>query len=355
MKRSRLVLTLALTNILLLAGCAKTPQTEPEPDTVKGTSKETVQEEKIQIACCFDNFVVERWQRDRDVFVSTAQELGAEVNVQNGNGNVQEQIDQIEYFIEKGVDALVVVPIDSTSLSEVLGKAKNAGIKVISYDRLALMADVDLYISFDNEMVGKLMGTEMAKELQKGDQIFMICGPEQDNNVSYVEEGFRKAISEKELTIVETTYIENWNADLAGTYVTEHLPQIQEVQGIMCGNDDLAREVVRILSENRLAGEICVVGQDADLEACQRIVAGTQTMTVYKPIEKLAKSAAEYAVALAKGETIQIEETVYNGLAEIPYVKLQPLAVTKSNMDAIIIDSGFHLREDVYIERPKIQ
>ena len=114
----------------LLAGCGRKES--------KITVEEPREEDKIQIACCFDNFVVERWQRDRDVFVSTAQELGAEVNVQNGNGDAQEQIKQIEYFIDKKVDVLVVVPIDSYSLTEVIKKAKNAGIKVISYDRLAL-------------------------------------------------------------------------------------------------------------------------------------------------------------------------------------------------------------------------
>ena len=331
----------------LLAGCGRKES--------KITVEEPREEDKIQIACCFDNFVVERWQRDRDVFVSTAQELGAEVNVQNGNGDAQEQIKQIEYFIDKKVDVLVVVPIDSYSLTEVIKKAKNAGIKVISYDRLALEAAPDLYISFDNEMVGKLMGTEMAKVLKKGDKIIMICGPSEDNNVSYVERGFREAISEKGIVDADMTYIDNWKADLAGQYVAEHLEEIREVQGIMCGNDDLAREVVRVLSENRLAGEICVVGQDADLEACQRIVAGTQYMTVYKPIEKLAKSAAECAVAMAKGETVVTEETLNDGTTDVPYIKLQPLAVTKGNIDATIIDSGFHLREDVYIERPKVQ
>lgn len=336
----------------LLAGCGRK---EGEITAEKPQKQEIQEADKIQIACCFDNFVVERWQRDRDVFVSTAQELGAEVNVQNGNGDAQEQIKQIEYFIDKKVDVLVVVPIDSYSLTEVIKKAKNAGIKVISYDRLALEAAPDLYISFDNEMVGKLMGTEMAKVLKKGDKMIMICGPSEDNNVSYVERGFREAVSEKGITITDITYIDNWKADLAGQYVAEHLEEIREVQGIMCGNDDLAREVVRVLSENRLAGEICVVGQDADLEACQRIVAGTQYMTVYKPIEKLAKSAAEYAVAMAKGETVVTEEFLNDGTTDVPYIKLQPLAVTKGNIDAIIIDSGFHLREDVYIERPKVQ
>lgn len=353
MRRLQIVFAMIMSAVLLFTGCAGNAQPDAENEALQDDREGAG--EKIQIACCFDNFVVERWQRDRDVFVSTAQELGAEVNVQNGNGNVQEQIEQIEYFIDKGVDVLVVVPIEATSLATVLHKAKNAGIKVISYDRLALLSDVDLYISFDNEMVGSLMGTELAKTLQKGDKVYMICGSSEDNNVAYVQKGFRDAVAQKEIQIVNTVYMDNWNADLAGEYVAEHIDEIREVKGIMCGNDDLAREVVRVLAENRLAGEICVVGQDADLEACQRIVAGTQTMTVYKPIEKLARSAAEYAVALAKGEEIPADATFYDGSFEVPYISLQPLAVTKENMDAIIIDSGFHLREDVYIERPKVQ
>ena len=335
--------------LLTLSGCGKTEE------TVKETEAQETQEEKIQIACCFDNFVVERWQRDRDVFVSTARELGAEVNVQNGNGDVEEQIRQMEYFIDQRVDVLVVVPIDSQSLSEVIKKAKNAGIKVISYDRLALGADCDLYLSFDNELVGELMGKGMADNLKKGEQVMMICGSAEDDNVSQVAAGFRKVVEEAGISILDTTYIENWKADLAGQYVMEHLDEVWEVQGIMCGNDDLAREVVRVLAENRLAGKLCVVGQDADLEACQRIVGDTQYMTVYKPIERLAKSAAEYAVSMAKGETLEITETYSDGIYEVPYVKLQPLPVTKKNMDAIIIDSGFHLREDVYIDRPRVQ
>ena len=350
MRQRKFFYIVLLSVLLTFSGCGKTEDNGNETKI-----QETQEDNKIQIACCFDNFVVERWQRDRDVFVSTAQELGAEVNVQNGNGDVQEQIRQIEYFIDKKADVLVIVPIDSESLTNVIKKAKNAGIKVISYDRLALQSDCDLYISFDNEMVGELMGKGMALKLHKGDRAVMICGAAEDSNVALVEEGFRRVAAENGIEITDCVYMDNWKADLAGQYVSEHIDAVRKVQGIMCGNDDLAREVVRVLAENRLAGKICVVGQDADLEACQRIVADTQCMTVYKPIEKLAKAAAEYAVALAKGEEMEVTETCNDGKYEVPYVKLQPLSVTKSNMDAIIIASGFHLREDVYIDRPKVQ
>ena len=102
-------------------------------------------------------------------------------------------------------------------------------------------------------------------------------------------------------------------------------------------------------AEKRLAGKKLVAGQDADLEACQRIVEGTQEMTVYKPVENLAKAAAEYAVALAKGEDVKTATRYNDGTYDVPFVKLQPVAVTKANMDETIIAGGYHLKEDVYI------
>jgi D-xylose transport system substrate-binding protein len=106
---------------------------------------------------------------------------------------------------------------------------------------------------------------------------------------------------------------------------------------------------VRALSENRLAGKVVVTGQDADLVACQRIVEGTQTMTVYKPVDKLAKAAAEYAVKLAKGEDIDVTTTINDGSYEVPYVKLEPIAVNKDNLYEVIIEGGFQQEEEVYM------
>jgi len=122
----------------------------------------------------------------------------------------------------------------------------------------------------------------------------------------------------------------------------------------MCGNDNIATMVVHALAENRKADNMLVVGQDADLEACQRIVEGTQTMTVYKPVEKLASRAAECTIALIKGEELSGDDVMSfnDGKYDVPYVKLTPIAVTEENMNEVIINSGFHLKEDVYLYSP---
>ena len=121
-----------------------------------------------------------------------------------------------------------------------------------------------------------------------------------------------------------------------------------EPDGIMCGNDSIAGQAIRALSEHRLAGGVCVVGQDADLDACQRIVEETQCMTVYKPVEKLARRAAELAVDLAKGEKPQVDRMISDGSDLVPYECLEPVAVTKDNMDEIITGK-YHEASDIYL------
>lgn len=344
MKRRLLALGLLL--CVLLTGCeakeSKSEQSNPEQD------------DKIQIGMSFDSFVIERWQRDRDVFVSTAKEMGAVVNVQNANGDVEKQREQIDYFINKGVDVIVIVCIDSESLKATVQKARDEGIKIIAYDRLVTNSNADLYITFDNEMVGTLMATALSDAVEDGGNVLMLGGSPLDNNVPLVESGFRSVCTRKNMEVIDAIHCDGWRAELAADYIYNNPDMVSKADAIMCGNDNLAGQVIRALAEKRLAGNVPVVGQDADLEACQRIVEGTQTMTVYKPVEKLAKRAAECAICLAKGIPLADPDvtTISDGTYEIPYIGLQPIAVTKDNIDEVIIGSGFHLKEDVYLNVP---
>ena len=344
-KRSLRILSVFLSVILLytpLLSC-----TPKEGETGVNTEKEN---DGINIGMSFDSFVIERWQRDRDVFVSTAKEMGAEVNVQNANGNIEEQKKQIQYFIEQNVDVIVIICIDADTLSEEVKKAKNAGIKVIAYDRIIRDADLDLYISFDNKTVGRQMGEALVGAgVGEGSNIVMIGGSLTDYNVPALEEGFTEVMDENKVTITDQTHCDGWRAEIASEYVYSNMDIISNADAIMCGNDNIASKVVAALSEQRLAGTIPVTGQDADLEACQRIVEGTQLMTVYKPVDELAKQAAECAIKLAKDEGIKTDRTMNNGSFDVPYISLTPIAVTVDNIDETIINSGFHTKEDVYL------
>ena len=111
---------------------------------------------EVKIGMAIDDLRLERWQKDRDIFVKKAESLGAKVFVQSANGNEETQMSQIENMINRGVDVLVIIPYNGQVLSNVVKEAKQEGIKVLAYDRMINDADIDFYISFDNEKVGEL-------------------------------------------------------------------------------------------------------------------------------------------------------------------------------------------------------
>lgn len=306
-------------------------------------------EASLTIGLSFDSYVIERWTRDRDIFCSTANDMGAEVNVQSANGEMETQISQIQYFIDLEVDAIVIVTIDADGLTDSIKAAKEAGIPVICYDRIVRNADADLYISFDNESVGTYMAEAICDEIGDGGNIVEITGPESDYNVAQVMDGFESVCEDHDENILLTYNCDSWRSELAYDFVNDNFDVVSDADIIMCGNDALAGEAVHALAERGLAGRIKVVGQDADLDACQRIVEGTQLMTVYKPVERLAKMAAEYAVKLAKGEELGVDTVFNDGTYDVPYIAIDSIAVDKDNIDEIIIESGFHQREDVYM------
>ena len=329
-----------LSVLLMCSGCQS-----PEHKEVTPTTKNSA----CTIGLSFDSFVIERWTRDRDVFVSTANELGAEVNVQSAGGNVETQISQIKYFMEINVDAIVIITADAVALKDVLKEAVGKGIPVICYDRLVREAGADLYISFDNEAVGKQMANAICDNVPEGGTIVEIMGPESDYNVAQVMNGFDAVCKDHKMNISLAYNCDNWKPELAYEFVNDNFDVVSKADAIMCGNDALAGEAIHALAERGFAGKIFVTGQDGDLEACQRLVEGTQLITVYKPVEKLARLAAECAVKLATGKNLGETEMFFDGSQDIPYIAIEPSAVTRENLDAVIIDSGFHLREEVYL------
>lgn len=339
--RKKALIAFMLAFVFLFTSC-RTEQKNP------GENQPT-KENACTIGMSFDSFVIERWIRDRDVFVSTANGLGADVNVQSANGDVQTQISQIKYFIKSRVSAIVIVTIDSDALTPVITEAENAGIPVVCYDRIVRNAGCSLYISFDNEAVGKAMGIGICGKIGKEANIVKVMGPKTDYNVDQVMTGFDKACKDYNLNVLAECNCDEWKPEIAYEFINTNIEKVKEADAIMCGNDALAGEVIHALAERGLSRKIFTVGQDADLEACQRIVEGTQLMTVYKPVEKLAVLAAECTVKLANHEPLDNTSKFNDGKHEIPYIAIEPVAVYKNNIDDIIINSGFHRHEEVYM------
>src|SRR5471030_1819428 len=306
---------------------------------------------EIKIGMAIDDLRLERWQKDRDIFVAKAKTLGADVFVQSANGNEETQMAQIENMINRGVDVLVIIPYNGEVLSNVIAEAKQEGIKVLAYDRMINNADIDFYISFDNEKVGELQAQSLVDRVPQGNY-FLMGGSPVDNNAKMFRAGQMKVlnplIKEGKIKIVGDQWADGWLPENALKIMENALTaNNNKIDAVVASNDATAGGAVQALSAQGLAGKVAISGQDADLAAVKRIMQGTQTMTVYKPIKLLATHAAEIAVELGKGEKPKSNATLNNGLKDVPSYLLTPISVDKSNIDSTVIADGFHKKSDL--------
>ena len=306
----------------------------------------------LTIGMSIDDLRLERWQKDRDIFVKKAENLGAKVFVQSANGDASAQISQIENMINRNVDVLVIIPFNGEVLGNVIAEAKKEGIKVLAYDRLINNADIDFYVSFDNEKVGELQAKSVVEANSEGNY-FLMGGSPVDNNAKLFRKGQMKVlqplIDSGKIKVVGDQWVDSWLAEKALQIMENALTANKNnIDAVVASNDATAGGAIQALSAQGLSGKVAISGQDADLAAIKRIVDGTQTMTVYKPITKLADKAAEIAVTLGKNEKPTPNAELNNGLKNVLSYLLDPIAVNKDNIDDTIIKDGFHTKDAIY-------
>jgi D-xylose transport system substrate-binding protein len=297
-----------------------------------------------------DDLRVERWARDRDYFIAAAKELGADVLVTSADANEQKQVNQVEDMIAKKVDAIVVVPMNSKVFTAVIDEAHKAGIKVLSYDRLILGADEDAYISFDNERVGTLEAEGVFKAKPEGNY-YLLGGAPTDNNAKLLRVGQMKviqaAVDSGKIKIVGSQWVPEWSPTTAMSIMENALTAAQnKIDAVIASNDGTAGGAIQALAAQGLAGKVPISGQDADLAAVKRVIAGTQTVTVYKPLKLIASEAAKLAVALIKGDKPAYNAKLDNGKKQVDSLLLTPIGITKDNVN-ILTDDGFYTKEQI--------
>ncbi|WP_075980526.1 sugar ABC transporter substrate-binding protein [Bacillus massilinigeriensis] len=342
---------LVLCVTIITTACTNGLKENNAPDeTKKVTLKE--KDETIYVGFAIDTLKEERWYKDKSLFEDQVRKLGAEVKTLAANGIDEVQIKQAELLIEEGVDVLVVVPHDAEVSAKIVEIAHKAGVKVISYDRLIKNAEVDYYISFDNVKVGEIQASEILKKQSTGNFAY-IGGAESDNNAILFREGAMKVlqplIDSGKIKLVFDQYTDEWKPTVAETNMKTALKKTnRHIDAVVAANDGTAGGVINALKEVKLAGKIPVSGQDAELEGVKRVANGTQTMTVYKPINLLASKAAELSVMVAKGEKIKAEAKTPNGKIDVPSILLEPIAVTKENIKDTIVKDGYLNEEEIY-------
>lgn len=296
----------------------------------------------------------ERWSKDLTYLTQQLESKSVKVIVKEAMGNQIEQNKQLMEFIDKDKpDVLIVAPVNSKTAGKTVDYVKSKNIKVIAYDRIIEDCDLDCYLSFDNVRIGEIQAEYLSKIKPVG-KYAILGGDPDDNNSLYLRIGqmniLQPLIIKGDIDIVIDQNVDDWNSENAYQIVKEYLDQNESLDAIVASNDDIAKGAIRALEEYELAGEVIVSGQDADTDACRRIVEGTQTMTVYKVIESLATSTTNIALSLANNKPIPNSlTTINNGKKMVPSILLSSIIpVGEGNIRMTVIADGFIDEELVF-------
>lgn len=329
---------------------------------------ETKDIKDIVVGLSVGNTTEERWNREIKMFEDYAKEKGFTLNTQVANNDANKQVSQCENLLNQGIDVLVIQSLDAEAASPIVESAHDAGVKVIAYDRFIMNADLDYYITFDSFKVGQVEAQFVTDAAPKGKYIWLKGAPE-DNNAHLVADGqesvLKPLIDSGDIEIVTEQWCKGWDPNEALKHTENGLTSAaNDVQGVIASNDGTCGGAVQALAAQGLDGKVPICGQDADLAACQRIVEGTQTGTVYKPLAPLNQAACELAVAIATGadpmsgvdSSLGTWQKLNNNQKDVDSFTVDVEAVNKDNIyDIIVKRDAFHSLEDVYANIPKDQ
>jgi len=364
---------------LLLSGVAACSQ-EREPESTGGgggSEEETAAPEDILVGIAMPTRSLERWNKDGSHLEGLLREAGYETNLQYADNEVDQQISQLQNMINEGADILVIASIDGTALGPILAEAKAQDITVIAYDRLINETpDVDYYATFDNYRVGQLQGEYIveALDLENAEGPFNLepfAGSPDDNNAKfffsgawdillpYVESGKLVVPSSKSPASNDewqSIGILGWGSEDAQDEMTNRLNSFYaggtKLDVVLSPNDSLALGIAQALEgAGYTPGESWPVltGQDGDQANVMNIIAGKQSMTVWKDTRLLAERVALMIQQIVNGEDVEVNDTsTYdNGVKVVPTYLIDPTVVTADNIEDTLIESGFYTAEDL--------
>jgi D-xylose transport system substrate-binding protein len=370
MKRSRAVVAatgVALARVVGAGGDADTATDEGTTDagaggeesTDEGGSDEGGTAEGGSVGVILpDSASSARWETaDRPFLQEAFDAAGIEADIQNAQGDTAQFQTIADGMINAGVDALLIVNLDSETGTAVISDARDAGIPVIDYDRLTLGGGADYYVSFDNVAVGTTIGEGLVTCLQEdgvteGD-VVLLNGSPTDNNATLFKQGYQEAIEAAGYGIADDQSVPDWDNTQAGTIFEQIDTSTNgEYVGVAAANDGLGGAVISVLERNGTAGTIPVTGQDATDEGLQRVLLGTQCMTVYKAVRAEAEAAAELAIALISGDQAAADALATGSTDDsvsgeaVPSVLLTPQAIFRDNVQDVVAD-GFTTAENL--------
>nr|WP_312292268.1 substrate-binding domain-containing protein [Clostridium chromiireducens] len=313
------------------------------------STNKLVSRKDLVIGISLPNQREERWIRDREAMEAYAKEKKVTLKIENAEYDVNKQISQVDNLISQGIDVLILVAIDVYTAGSMVEKAKQAGVKVVAYEARILNTDLEIFVAFNHLMAGELQGRFLITRVPIGNYIIMYADLPYDSSLrDGAMEYIDPLVIIGNIRIIAEKAIENWDPKIAFEAMREVLAANNKIDAILAPNDSTAGAAIEVLKSQGLEGKVVITGQDAELAAIHRIIQGTQSMTLFKDTRESAKKTIDIAIQLANEEIVLTDTALFNGKMYVPTVLISPILVDKSNIDEVLIKSGYYKKEDVY-------
>ena len=302
----------------------------------------------VKIGFSIENLKVERWQTDADVFKKRGEALGAQITIEDAEGDRSKQLRDSRELFDAGIQVLVLVAHDAKTGAEIVEAAKARNVRVITYEA-PILGGEDIFITTDFNVIGRLQVTALTDRAPSGNYVILQGPPEGSSGFHRAQlNALRPFTNDGRIKIIADLTAPDWSAVGAYLNMVKVLDSShQTITAVVATNDAIAGGAIQALEERGLAGKVLVSGQDAELSAIIRVLMGSQTMTLYKPIVREAEAAAEVAVGLARGETVKTNGEYGDGGKKVATIFFYPVVVTKDNVKETVIKDRFQTAEEI--------
>jgi D-xylose transport system substrate-binding protein len=311
--------------------------------------------DKVKVAFLYSSKVTSRYVIESGLFKEKANELGAEVYIDEANNNESIQFNKAMELFDKNIDVLCLIAVNTNTAAAIVREGHKRDIKVIVYDRMVKSDKLSLFICGNNVKMGQDMANIVMKHKPRGKYI-ILSGDKFDRNAVELQKAIlstiKTKIKNKDIKILYQSYIENWDSKNAAFELDQYLSLTGErPDAVLSAYDGMTEGVITVLEKFGFKpGDVMLTGQDAELQAIKNIVSGWQLVTFYHPLKQLAYAAAEAAVGLANDKLPEKYKITYtdNMLMKVPTIKIPSTPVVKENIDKILIKQGIYTKEQLY-------
>lgn len=313
----------------------------------------TKKKEDVKIGVSFGVGAAARWPQEKQYMEEHAKALGVQLEARlNVADEPLTQSEDCKELVDSGIDVLILIARDANNTKEIIDYAHSKNVKVISYARAVMGQPVDLFVGYDSNKIGQIMGQYLSELQYEGTDYIILRGDENDTNATLLYEGAMRFIDpiKKNINILLDESVPGWSPDTAKELVLEAIiKNNHKIDAILAPNDKIAGVCAEVIQELGIENHVVITGMDSELEAVKRIVAGTQDMTVYLALNEMAEAAVDAAVAMALSEEVNINATFDNGSDKpIDSHLISGKLVIKQNIDSVLVDSGFLTKEEIY-------